>query len=104
MSYTKLHYDDVESKGGLYFLRDPLGCDALGVSVIDVEDGREGPAHDHGDEDHEEVYVLVEGDAELTIDGESVAMDPGDAIRVAPETTRQLSVTGDSTLIIAGAP
>lgn len=104
MTYTKTNYDDLESKAGLYFLRDPLGCDQLGISVIDVENGREGPAHDHADDDQEEVYFLVEGAATLTVDDQALTLDPGDAVRVEPAATRQLEVHGDSQLVIVGAP
>ncbi|MFB6296640.1 MAG: cupin domain-containing protein [Halobacteriales archaeon] len=104
MSYTKLNYADVESKAGLYFLREELDCENLGVSVIDVEDGREGPAHDHADGDQEEVYVLVEGAARLTVDDEELRLQPGDSVRVEPEVTRQLTLEGDSQMVIVGAP
>jgi len=104
MAYTTVNYADVESKAGLYFLRDELDCENLGISVIDVEDGREGPAHDHADGDQEEVYVLTEGAARLTVDDEELRLEPGDSVRVAPEASRQLTVEGDSQLVIVGAP
>jgi quercetin dioxygenase-like cupin family protein len=104
MSYTRVNYDDVESKAGLYFLRDELDCENLGISVIDVEDGREGPPHDHADGDQEEVYVLTEGAGALTVAGEEISLQPGDAVRVEPEVTRQLTLEGDSLMVIVGAP
>jgi mannose-6-phosphate isomerase-like protein (cupin superfamily) len=104
MGYDRLNYDDVESKAGLYFLRDPLNCEQLGFSVIDVTDGRDGVEHDHADENEEEVYLLVEGEAQLTLEDEPVQMEPGDAVRVDPDTTRRLDLIGDSYVVVVGAP
>lgn len=104
MTHTQVNYDDVESKGGLYFLRDALECAELGLSVVDVDDGREGPAHDHAEEGHEEVYLLVDGSAELVVEDDPVELAPGDAVRVDPAATRELALYGDSTMVIAGAP
>jgi mannose-6-phosphate isomerase-like protein (cupin superfamily) len=61
--------------------------------------------HDHADEDHEEVYVLVEGEATVEIEGEELSMEAGDAVRVSPDATRQIR-NGDveSTFVLAGAP
>lgn len=51
------------------------------------------------------MYVLVEGQAALEVDGEPVTMSPGDAVRVDPAAERQLQNGDDeSTLVIAGAP
>jgi len=104
MGYTKENYAGVESKAGLYFLRETLDCENLGISVIDVENGREGPEHDHADDAQEEVYLLIEGTARLAVDDEELRLSPGDAVRVAPEASRQLSLEGDSLMVIVGAP
>jgi len=43
MTHTKVTYDDVEPVSeGLYFLRDPLDADNLGVSVLECEPGYTG--------------------------------------------------------------
>jgi len=43
MSYSKTNYEDVEPRApSMYFLRDALNCENLGVTVIDAdEDGKE---------------------------------------------------------------
>lgn len=105
MSYDRVNYGQVEPKApSMHFLRDPLDCDKLGITVIDPDDGWSGMEHDHADRDHEEVYLLVDGSATLTVEGEEVGLDPGDAVRVEPEATRLLDITGDSQMVIAGAP
>ena len=104
--YTLANYADVEPVGGgLHFLRDALDCEGLGVSVVDADGGWEGKPHDHSESGHEEVYVLVEGSAAVTVDGETLSLDPGDAVRVAPDERRQVTAGDDGAfLVVAGAP
>ncbi len=48
MSYSKVNYRDVEPNAdGMYFLRDALDADDLGVTVLDCESGWSGMEHDH---------------------------------------------------------
>lgn len=106
MSYSRVNYREVDPVAdAMHFLRDPLGCEGLGVTVVDCPPGWTGKAHDHADGGHEEVYHLVDGEATVEIDGEAVSLTAGDAVRVAPEARRQLQ-NGDvaSTFVIAGAP
>lgn len=106
MSRTLVNYRDVDPAGdALYFLRDPLDCEHLGLSVFELSPGDGGKEHDHAHDGQEEVYYLVEGEVTMTVDGEAIEMQPGDALRVDPEHTRQIR-NGDqeSLLVIAGAP
>ncbi|MFC6906421.1 cupin domain-containing protein [Halalkalicoccus tibetensis] len=106
MAYTKVDYTDVEPVAdGLYFLRDALDCENLGVSVLECEPGWTGKEHDHADDGEEEVYLLVEGEATVVIEGEEVPMEGGDAVRVPAEATRRIE-NGDaeSRFVLAGAP
>ncbi|QLH77765.1 cupin domain-containing protein [Halosimplex rubrum] len=103
---TKVNYEDVDAVGGgLHFLRDELDCENLGVSVLECEPGWTGKPHDHAEDGQEEVYVLVEGGATVTVGGEDVAMAPGDALRIDPDERRRIE-NGDaeSTFVLAGAP
>ncbi|MFB6104011.1 MAG: cupin domain-containing protein [Halobacteriaceae archaeon] len=105
MGYTTTSYGDVEPVAdGMHFLRDPLETEAVGFTVLECDPEWSGQPHDHADEDHEEVYFLVEGDASVEIEGRTVDLDPGDAVRIDPEDTRQLRV-GDtaSRLVLVGA-
>lgn len=105
MSPTKVNYEDVEPAApGLYFLRDALGTDQVGVSVLDCEAGWSGMEHDHAADGQEEVYVLLEGAATVAVDGDDVDMEPGDALRLDPETTRTIETDEPSTFVLVGAP
>lgn len=103
--YSEVDYAEVEERAqGMHFLREPLDADNLGLTVIDVREGWTGMEHDHADEGEEEIYHLVEGQATVTVDGETVRMTDGDALRVAPETTRQFYADADCYFVVAGAP
>ncbi|MCU4741988.1 cupin domain-containing protein [Halobacteria archaeon AArc-m2/3/4] len=106
MSYTKVNADDVEPvSDGLKFLRESLECDQLGLSVLDCEPGWEGMEHDHADDGEEEVYYLVEGSATVIVEGEEISMEPRDALRIAPDATRQIqNGETETTFVLAGAP
>ena len=105
MSHTRVSYDEVEPRApGMHFLRDALDCDELGITVLDASAGWEGKEHDHAHDGQEEVYLLVDGSATLTVDGDDVPMDAGDAVRVDPASTRELSFAEESQMVIVGAP
>jgi quercetin dioxygenase-like cupin family protein len=106
MTYDVVNYEDVEPKApGMYFLRDALDCHELGITVIEADEGWEGMEHAHDEDGQEEVYVLLDGSAKLSIEGDTVPLDPGDAVRVDPEDSRMLVFyEGDSQMVVAGAP
>lgn len=107
MAYTRVNYRNVDATAeAMHFLRDPLGTEQLGVTVVECEPGWSGKEHDHAEEDHEEVYLLLEGGATVTIDNrEEVPMEPGDAVRISPETTRRIQNDDEpSTFVLVGAP
>lgn len=110
MGYRIAHKTDVgslidEEWGGMWMLRGPLECEHLGVSIIELEPGGKGMRHDHAEDGHEEVYVVVEGAASIAVDGESVPLSQGDAARLAPDVTRQVRAGDDgAVMVLAGAP
>ncbi|WP_135826825.1 cupin domain-containing protein [Halorussus ruber] len=105
MAYTKVDSRSVEPiADGLRFLRDPLDCEKLGVSILDADPGWTGKEHDHAEDGQEEVYVLLEGEATVTVEGEEVHLDAGEALRIPAEATRQIK-NGDteSKFVLVGA-
>jgi quercetin dioxygenase-like cupin family protein len=127
MDYSTASTDDIDSivpeeYGGMWFFRDALDCENLGITLLELEPGGKGKHHSHAEDGQEEVYLVVGGeqasddemsDPELTVrlgpedDHEAeVTLEPGEAIRVSPETQRQLHNHSDGRVrvVIAGAP
>jgi len=117
MGYETASTDGIDSVvpeefGGMWFFREPLGCENLGVSLLELEPGGKGKPHDHSGDGHEEVYLVVDG--ELTVGVGGTGSDPetertlttGEAIRIDGDTHRQLRNDGDERVrvVIAGAP
>ena len=106
MSYRTVNYEDVEQvSDAMHFLSEPLGCRQVGVTFSRCPPDWNSKPHDHADDEHEEVYVLVQGSAEVRIDDESVGMETGDAVWIAPEATRQIrNGERESAFVLISAP
>jgi quercetin dioxygenase-like cupin family protein len=103
---TKVHYSDGDERApGMFFLRETLDCENLGLTVIEADDEWEGTEHDHADEGHEEVYLLARGSATLDVAGTEYELREGEAVRVAPGESRRLRAGDDGAhVVVAGAP
>ncbi|MCH7659453.1 MAG: hypothetical protein IH933_02355 [Euryarchaeota archaeon] len=54
----KANYTDVEPVAeSIYFLRDALDCENLGITLVECEPGWSGKEHDHAENGQEEVYL-----------------------------------------------
>lgn len=111
MGYQTASTDDVESVideeyGGMWFLKDALGTEEVGLTVLDLEPGAKGKTHDHSGDGQEEVYCVVEGEVDVDFDDETVTLSDGDAVRIDAEERRQLHNRSDrrAKLVLAGAP
>ena len=96
MSYTRLRKADeaIESfRGAFLKIRKVLGTSAFGVNEIRMPPDFVGHEHDEVGTGHEEVYAILEGSGTFTIDGEEIAVSPGEYLRVDPSSTR-LAVAG----------
>jgi quercetin dioxygenase-like cupin family protein len=87
--------------------REALGVSAWGMSVIEMDAHCSGyPKHDHGDDGHEEVYLVLRGSIVLQTSGGERVLSQGDFVRVGPETARKF-VTRDQAatlLALGGTP
>ncbi len=111
MSYQTASPDDVESmlddeQGGLWFLKEPLDTESLGVSLLELEPGASGMKHDHVEDDIEEVYVVVDGTVDIELDGETERLGADEAIRLPADQTRQVHNASDerARLVLMSAP
>jgi mannose-6-phosphate isomerase-like protein (cupin superfamily) len=105
MAHAKVNYHDVDPMAdGMHFLRDELGCEKVGFTVVEADPDWTGKEHDHAEKAHEEVYFLVEGQATVVLEDEEVSLSPGDALRVSGDESRQIqNGPVESTFVVAGA-
>lgn len=79
-------------------LRRQLGVSTFGLNEIVLEPGQRGRIHRH--ERQEEVYLVLEGELTIGIEGEEETLAKGELIRVAPQVRRQLVNRGPERLIL----
>ncbi|MEF8776533.1 MAG: cupin domain-containing protein [Haloarculaceae archaeon] len=105
---AKTHVDSVvpEEYGGMWFLKDELDAEELGLTVLELDPGGTGKEHDHADDGQEEIYYVCEGEIDVDLDDGTVTLGPDEAIRLDAEQTRQMHNRGDerAKLVLAGAP
>jgi uncharacterized cupin superfamily protein len=77
-------------------LRRQLGVSTFGLNVIMLQPGQRGRIHRHASQ--EEVYLVLEGELTLSIEGEESRLGEGELIRVAPDVRRQLLNRGPAEL------
>lgn len=58
----------------------------------------------HRQEEQEELYVVLDGELEMTVDDDSFTITEGDYVVVSPESWRQLRAEEDSRVLAIGAP
>lgn len=100
MAEHDIAFATVRRDGGERFqsLRRELGVSTFGMNVITLEPGQRGRIHAH--ERQEEVYLVLEGELTLVVEGEEhvVARDGG--VRVGPSVRRQLVNAGPDRLVL----
>lgn len=110
MGYRKASRSDIESVipsewGGMWFLREALGAEQLGFTVLELEPGGKGKRHDHDEDEQEEIYYVTKGKADVDLTGETITLEAGEALRLdASETRRIHNRTGErAELVLVGA-
>ena len=111
MGYQKATTEDVESVvppewGGMWFLKDPLETEHVGVSIFELEPGGKGREHDEAASGQEEVYLCVGGEVTVELGDDTVVLGENEALRVDPDQSRQVHNRGDERcrLVVVGAP
>jgi len=107
--YTLRHVDRMQAlhHGAVKLAGAELGVESFGVQLLDFPAGFDGyPEHEHCDDGQEEVYVILVGAAEFSVDGERVPAQTGDMIRVEAGSRRSLrpGPAGVRILAIGGVP
>ena len=97
MSHVKKNLREIEDSAAKHgvgatqearFARTELGLEQAGMNYLIVKPGqREAFAHRHGNA--EEVYVVLSGAGRVKLDDDVLELEPLDAVRVDPGTTRR---------------
>lgn len=81
-------------------LRQELGVTSFGINLIVLEPRQRGRIHRH--ERQEEVYLVLEGELTLLIEGEPRVLGASELARVGPSVRRQLAnESGAKTVLLA---
>src|SRR5689334_25449270 len=91
--YTARNIDELTSihGGAVKLAGAELGVESFGLQVLDFPAGFEHyPEHDHAADGQEEVYVVLQGSADFTVDGSRVPLEAGGMLWVAPGSRRRL--------------
>jgi tetratricopeptide (TPR) repeat protein len=106
VTHHVLHFDDVEPVDGWLPLRRRLGITAFGVNAWRPQsDGRTIIGeHDEATTGHEELYVVVEGHATFTVDGDEVDAPAGTIVFVGDPTLKRAAFAREpqTTILTAG--
>ena len=89
---------DRETSERFQLLRRELGVTTLGLNLIVLAPRQVGRIHRH--ERQEEVYLVLEGELTLIVDGGEQRLGRDEVVRVGPEVRRQLVNAGPDRLVV----
>ncbi len=106
MSLNIVQRDDLEQTGSWSLVRRSLDISAFGCNLVEIAPGSAIPEHDELARDQEEMFVVMEGDAVLVVDGEDHRAPEGTFARLDPEHLRTVRNDGDrpALVLIVSAP
>jgi uncharacterized cupin superfamily protein len=105
-SYSIAHVSDLERTGNWTLVRRSLGCQALGVNLVEIDPGEAIPEHDETERDQEELFYFISGSPTLVIDGQDHAAPAGTFARLDPPHRRTVRNDGPlpASVLIVSAP
>ncbi|MGB7684315.1 MAG: cupin domain-containing protein [Solirubrobacterales bacterium] len=91
--YTIKHRDEFESMEGSgeatwKLARKALGTSCFGFNLVEIGPGGELPEHDEAESGQVELYVILEGEAVLRIEGEEHPAPAGTFASIEPPASR----------------
>jgi uncharacterized cupin superfamily protein len=82
----------VEDAEMFHSLRRDLGIESFGLNLMTLRPGQRNRIHIH--KVQEEVYLVLEGELTLVVEGEDLVLGRGELVRVPPPVRRQLTNRG----------
>jgi quercetin dioxygenase-like cupin family protein len=100
MAEPDIAFTTIKTNGGDRFqrLRQELGVSSFGMNLVTLTPRQRGRIHAH--EQQEEVYLVLEGELTLGVEGEEHTVARGGLVRVGPSVRRQLINRGTTTLVL----
>lgn len=94
-NYSIKHRDEFESMEGSgdctwLLARKALGTSAFGFNLVEIAPGGQIPEHDENESGQAELYVILDGEAVLRLDGEDHAAPAGTFASIDPPATRTI--------------
>lgn len=88
----------VEIKGKV-FTGAALKATGMEMSLQTMAPGEASPFL-HAHKKHEELYMIIKGEGEFTVDGETIQVSEGCLVRVAPAGKRAMRNTGKNNMVV----
>jgi uncharacterized cupin superfamily protein len=103
--YTIKHLDEFETMEGSgdstwRLARKALGTSAFGFNLVEIGPGGQIPEHDEGESGQVEVFIVLEGDAVMRLDGEEHAASAGTFASIEPPTSRTILNRSDALVTV----
>ena len=105
--FTLMPVDDFEHPWPKWRLaRRSLGITSFGLNVLELPPGETIPEHDETARDQEEVFIVLEGEPTMVIDGEEHQAPAGTFVRLDPHPRRTMVNHGSAParVLIVSAP
>ena len=85
-------FEVMEGSGGCTWMlaRKALGTEGFGYNLVELAPGGALPAHDESGSGQVELYVILDGDAVLSIDGEEHPAPAGTFASIDPAASRTI--------------
>jgi mannose-6-phosphate isomerase-like protein (cupin superfamily) len=101
-------FEEMEGSGDCTWklARKALGVSSFGMNFVEIGPGGQIPEHTEEERDHEEVFVIMGGNATAVVDGVEKPAPDGTFVRVAPEVRRTIRNDSDGPvkMLIVSAP
>jgi quercetin dioxygenase-like cupin family protein len=93
--YTIKHRDEFESMEGSgectwRLARKALGTSAFGFNLVEIDPGGEMPEHDEAESGQVELYVILDGEATMRLEGEEHPAPAGTFASIEPPARRTI--------------
>lgn len=99
MTTTALKFASIDPDAETFqLLRRELGVTSFGINLLKVQPRQRLRVHRH--ERQEEVYLVLDGELTLIVEGEPHVLGKGDLVRVGPELKRQLTNPSEAPVVI----